>query len=570
MQDRPAIRIWELVVLAVVTGGLIWLCLGYILAHPDSLPEHSGRSIQKGVVIWLRLASGLPLLSDDYPPLSFLVSAACYSLFGLSHLVALGSQVIFLVPLLVGAWWIGREIGGRGGGMLCLLAAAGNPWLPINLTAYFLEVGTLAMVAVFFALLLASRGGRVPGPTLGLGLVLGLGLLSKWSFLFFTAPALLWPLFLAWKAGRGSRLLVMGCLACLALTATLFQNQPLTSEPEFPLVPFVRATGAWAWLAVGAAWIRRRDGWSPGVGLSWAFTLAFLVCGWWYFLSAPVLLYKAGSDLAQSFPAREALGVMAGTLGTCIWLAPVWLALGTLAGLVIRPLRVPTLALLSGILASTVLYSFAGVPPHPRYILPATVLLTSLGFGWWGRVRWFSPILAPLLLVLGLYQLGVSFPERMAPSQRWTLGLTGHGELSWFIPRYNLIGIPDQEIGPIAERILAEMEQTGELRITTVIQPGARGNVDALMFEGLLRQRVILVEYFMPPEPAPHPATSLVLIVGHPEIQGTWLSEYEPIATWGEDPEGRWTLYQHPTRREHHQTREGSEHLPWPTPLLGS
>lgn len=570
MQERPTIRIWELVVLAVVTGGLVWLCLGYIQAHPESLPEHSGRSIQKGVVVWLRLASGLPLLADDYPPLSFLVSAACYALFGFSHLVALGSQVLFLPPLLAGAWWIGRELGGRGGGMLCLLAAAGNPWLPINLTAYFLEVGTLAMVAVFFALLLASRGGRVPGPTLALGLVLALGMLSKWSFLFFTAPALLWPLFLAWKAGRGSQILVLGSLACLALTATLFQDGPPTTDPVFPVVPFVRATGAWAWLAVAAAWIRRRDGWSPGVGLSWAFTLAFLVCGWWYFLSASVLLYKAGSDLAQNFPMREALGVMTGTLGTSIWLAPVWLALGTVAGLAIRPLRIPTLLLLGGILAPTVIYSLAGVPPHPRYILPATVLVTSLGFGWWGRIRWLPSLLAPGVLLLGMYQLGVSFPERFTPSHRWTLGLTGHGELSWFIPRYNRVGIPDREIGPIAERVLAEMEKSRELRITTLVQPGARGNVDGLMFEGLLRQRVVLVENFMSADPAPHPTTSLVLIVGQPEIQGTWLSEYEAIATWSEGPAAPWTLYRHPTRRELHQTKEGSEHLPWPKPLLGS
>jgi len=570
MEDRPTIRMWELIVLAVVTSGLVWLCLGYIQAQPESLPEHSGRSIQKGVVMWLRLASGLPLLSSDYPPLSFLVSAACYSLFGFSHLVALGSQVLFLIPLLASAWWIGRELGGRVGGMLSLLAAAGNPWLPVNLTAYFLEVGTLALVAVFFAVLLASRGGLAPLPTVGLGLVLGLGMLSKWSFLSFTAPALLWPVILAWKAGRGSRLLVLACLACLLLTWCLFQLQPKPSEPEFPVVHFVRAAGAWAWLAVGAAWIRRRDGWSPGVGLAWALALAFLVCGWWYFLSAPTLLYKVGSDLAQSFPAWKALEVLAGTLGTCMWLALAWLTLGTLAGLAIRPLRIPTLLLLSGVLAPTVIYTFSGVPPHPRYMLPATVLVTSLGFGWWGRVRWLSPLLAPLLVYLGLFQLGVSLPERIAPPIRWVFGLRSHGELSWFVPRYNAPGFPDQEVGPIAERILAELEHSGEIRITTVVQPGAQGNVDALMFQALLRQRMLLVETFEKPYPAPHPPTSLVLIVGSPEIQGAWLSEYEEIASWGEDPAERWALYRHPTRREHHETREGSEHLPWPRPLLGS
>jgi hypothetical protein len=569
MQEKPSIRIWELVVLAVVTGVLIWLCLGYIQAQPAAMPEHSGRSIMKSVTIWLRLASGLPLLADDYPPLSYLASAACYALFGFSHLVALGSQVLFLPLLLVGAWWIGRELGGRGGGMLCLLAAAGNPWLPINLTAYFLEVGTLAMVAVFFALLLASRGGRVPWPTFGLGLAMGLGMLSKWSFLFFTAPALLWPLTLAWKAGRGSRMLALACLACLLLTTALFQDMPIIPDIEFPASHFVRALGAWVWLAVGAAWIQRRDGWSPGVGMSWAFTLAFLVCGWWYFLSASTLLHKAGGDLAQSFPVGKALSASLGSLGTCIWLAPLWLVLGTVVGLAIRPLRIPTLCLLGGILTPLVIYTQAGIPLHPRYILPATVLLTSLGFGWWGRVRWLPPLLAPGLLFLGLYQLGCPLPERIMPPHYLTLEMTDQGKMSWLIPRYTTNDSLDRDIGPIAERVMAELEKSHELRITALIQPGTRGNVDGLMFEGLLKKRVVLVENFRYDDPAPHPATSLVLTVGRPELMGNWLSEYELIATWSEDPAAPWALYRHPTRREDHETKQGIEHLPWPEPLFG-
>ncbi len=570
MQERPVVRPWELAILAAIGTALTGLCLGYLQQGMAPVPEHSGRSIQDGVILWMRLAAGQGPPPSDYPPLSLLVSSVFYQFFGVTRLSALSSQVVFLAPYLAGTWWMGREVGGRCGGLLALLAAAGNPWLLINLSGYFLEPATAAMVATATALLLASRGGRLPGPTVALGLALGLGMLSKWSFLFFVGPAMLWPLGLALAGRRGSLLLGLACLACLALTAWLSQPGPDHASNQFPAASFVRALGLWAWLAIAAAWVRRREGWSPGVGLAIALSLGFAVCGWWYFLSAEILHYKVDSDLAQAFPADQALRVLAQALATSMWAAPVWLTLGVLAGAVVRKTRVPTLILVSGLVAPVAAYSISGVPPHPRYILPAMGLLAVLAFAWWGRIRRAPAILAPLLLAVGVLQTGWGARTWARPFEAWTLSLSHHGQWTWRVPRF----VPDPAspvpLGSVAERVLAELERTDEHVIHAVVEPGVAADVDALILEALQRRHLLFLETFHPQGPDPFPKSSLVLVVSRIPPDAPWLSGYRLLEAWGAETEPEWLLYSHPDRRDFTLNRALTRPLPWPRALFAT
>jgi len=568
MQERPVVRPWELAVLAVTGAALAGLCMDYLQQATAPVPEHSGRSIQDGVILWMRLSAGQGPPPSDYPPLSLLVSSVFYGLFGVSRLSALSSQVVFLAPYLAGTWWLGRELGGRAGGVLVLLAAAGNPWLLINLSGYFLEPATAAMVSSAFALLLASRGGRLPGPTLALGLTLGLGMLSKWSFLFFLAPAMLWPLALAVTCRRGSRRLALACLACLVLTAWLSKPGPDQPANQFPTVSFLRASGLWIWLAVAAAWTRRREGWSPGVGLATALSLGFAVSGWWYFLSAEILHYKANSDLAQTFPPDQALRVLVEALATCLWVAPLWLALGVLAGMLLRGLRIPTAILVSGLVLPVVAYSYSGVPPHPRYILPAMGLVAALAFGWWGRVRWAPTVLAPGLLVLGLLQTGWAGQVWAGPCEEWTLTLRHHGQMTWRVPRFALDPAAEVPLGAVAERILTELRRTDEHMIQAVVEPGVAADVDALILEVLQQRHLLFLEGFNPQGPDPLPKSSLMLVVGRLPGETPWLVDCRLLETWGGETEPRWLLYSHPYRRDFTLNRALKRVLPWPRSLL--
>lgn len=526
---EEGIRAWELALVALVLLVVVASNVAWVLRDGSPPFEHSGRSIRDSVVLWQEGVG-----PDDYPPLSYAVSAAAYSVFGLSRISALTSQYVFLLPWLAGCWWIGRELGGRGGGVLTLLAAAGTPWMSLHLQGYFLEVGTAALVATAFALLLASRGGRRLAPTLALGVVLGLGMLSKWSFLFFVAPGLLWPFWEAWRDGGRSRALAGGAVAALLFTAAMLSLS--TEGWGFPWKTFVAAVDAWIVLAVLALRSRR----TTGGGLALALALGVLVSGWWYFLSVQELTFKAAGDAGQGFSASQGLAVLAGTLATSFWLAPLWLAVGLVAGLRDPSLRVPTAAAVAGILVPMAVYVQSGVPIGPRYLLPALPFVVAVSFGWWGRVPAAVPPLALFLSVVGLLQIG---SWASAAAREWVAPL--RPEIGAGIPA--VLG-PEPTSPPVAstaERILAELSSSGEHRITAIVRPGVRLDVDMVLMETALRGRDLDIEHLLPGRSSAEARTSLVLVMGDEELPG-----HERLECWEAPGWGRWCLWRHPTRRD--------------------
>lgn len=539
MQERHPVRPWEiglvLVVLTVVAG----LAAFWVLLDGGPLLEHSGRSIQDSLLLWKRLQGGLGFEADDYPPLASLVSCAFYGLFGPSRLVAVFSQFLFLIPYLVGCWWIGRELGGRGGGALTLLAAGGNPWMSSHLHGYYLEIGTTALVALAFALLLASRGGRQAGPTLALGVVAGLGMLSKWSWLLFVGPGLLWPVGVAWKAGARIRPLLGGSLACLAFTLLMLLASAEEASRGFPWFPF--GLCLLAWLLVGALGARawRRDGWNPAVGTALAWGLAFAVCGWWYFLSIHEVQVKASLDFTRdSAPALFSLGRIVATLASGTFGAGFFFLVGTGVGLRVRGLRIPTLAGLAGILLPTWFYVASKVPPGARYALPATVLVLALSFGWWGRFRKPALLLGALLVGVGWLQIG-----------SWTLAAEGPG--SHASPDLTRIGrmvriAPPPRSGPPVEptalRLLGELEGTDEREITAILLPGGRLDPDVLILESILRGRELDIRHILPTDSARPIRTSLLLVVGEIPEQAPWLEDFRLLESWEAPDWGAWSL----------------------------
>lgn len=519
---QRGVAAWELGLLGLVLLAVLAANVAWILGDASPPFEHSGRSIRDSVILW---QEGLG--PDDYPPLSYAVSAAAYSVFGLSRVTALTSQYVFLLPWLAGCWWIGRRLGGRGGGVLTLLAAGGSPWMSLHLEGYFLEVGTTAMVALAFALALSER--RHP---YALGLVLALGMLSKWSFLFFVAPCLAPFVWEAWREGGRSRAVALGALGCLLFTGLMLA---LSREGwGFPWKTFTAAMDAWIVLAVFAFQARRTTGGQVGLALS----VGVLASGWWYFLSLQELTFKAAGDAGQGASAALGWSVLWGTLATSFWLAPAWLAVGTVAGLRLRDLRVPTVAAVAGILIPMIVYVQSGVPIGPRYLLPAMPLVIAVAFGWWGRVRPVVPLLAAVLAGVGFLQIGSwAFP----PAQAWVTPLRPEPGLR--VPAV----LPPEPVAPpvaaTAERILAEISSTGEYRVTALVLPGCRLDVDMVLMETALRGRNLDIEHILPGRSSAEARTSLVLVMGEEA-----LPDHELLECWEADGWGRWCLWRHPTR----------------------
>ncbi len=171
-------------------------------------------------------------LSDYYPPLVHMTVTAFYKLFGVSMDMAALSNSVYLILFLLAVYDIGRRLGGPWVGLLSAFVVSTFP-IVFSMSRYlYIDFTLMALVAVNIALLLRSGHFQRKGYALLYGLSLGLGMLTKWTFIVFTAAPLLVVLGSsgllrsAWHAVRRSawsgRRLLLASLLSLALTALWF------------------------------------------------------------------------------------------------------------------------------------------------------------------------------------------------------------------------------------------------------------------------------------------------------------------------------------------------------------
>ncbi len=123
--------------------------------------------------------------SWNRPPLYHLVAVPFYRLFGVSTDVALMRNVVFVAILLLSVYGIGRRFYGEGVGLLAAFLVSTYPILFSISRMPYVDYSLTAMVALAVYLAVASEGFRHRGYSLWLGLVIGLGILTKWPFVAF-------------------------------------------------------------------------------------------------------------------------------------------------------------------------------------------------------------------------------------------------------------------------------------------------------------------------------------------------------------------------------------------------
>ncbi|MGI5845065.1 MAG: hypothetical protein ACOX9B_12935 [Candidatus Xenobium sp.] len=414
------------------------------------------------------------------------------------------------------------------------------------------EVGVSGLVALALALLLASKAGRVPGPSLALGVVLGLGMLTKWSFGFFMAMPVLWPVWLAWREEGSSRKLAVISLACLPLTLGVLKAAIPEARTAFPWIPYLFSMSVWLLLAVAAWQCWRTEGWNAGVATALAWSIGFTVCSWCYFMSISLMQAKAFDDLTHNPILNPSQICLYGPLSTCCAgpMTMVWLGLGVLVGLSSRDLRGFTLSALGGILLPLGFYIYTRVPSSTFYMLPATVFVLALSFGWWGRVRFAPVALAPMLLFLGVVGLGswtLATPGRQPPIL-WDEVIVR----AWFGPRLVFVPPPDLGTTPAratAVRALTELGHLGEERLMVVLPDGWHPLPNALFLEAATLGRLLQVQEIYADlwqEPLPEIYSSLVVVIEGSESMTwpeQWQSRFEFLERWDGDKHGCWSLH---------------------------
>ena len=138
------------------------------------------------------------LATNYWPPGFYLAPWPLFALIGATHQAMLLTNVLWLGVLLAATWALGRELGGRGGGLIAMGLVALYPGVHGNLVRFEPNVAVTACVTLGAWLLLRTRGFRDRRASLLFGLVCGLGLLTdRLSLALFLAL----PAAVVWLAG---------------------------------------------------------------------------------------------------------------------------------------------------------------------------------------------------------------------------------------------------------------------------------------------------------------------------------------------------------------------------------
>ena len=146
------------------------------LVYNDILQEVNIRSLFEAMT-W----------SWNRPPLSHLVAVPLYRLFGVSTDVAVMRNAIFVAILLFSVYGIGHRFYGARVGLLAAFIVSTYPILFSISRMPYVEYSLTALVALSIYLLVACQGFHRRWYSLLLGLTVGLGILTKWTFIAFAA-----------------------------------------------------------------------------------------------------------------------------------------------------------------------------------------------------------------------------------------------------------------------------------------------------------------------------------------------------------------------------------------------
>ncbi len=175
------------------------------------------------------LADGAPsplrailLESSFYPPLVTCLAGLLYFVAPVVPMTAQAVMVAFLALGVAALFGLGRRLFDVETGLLAAFFFGTAPFVVFSLTNFQLDLPLSTMVALALYLLARVEAfSRWPW-CVALGVVLGLGMLTKPTFATYVLPAMLWTAWPAWRApDRRRRLTLLGVALVVATTLAL-------------------------------------------------------------------------------------------------------------------------------------------------------------------------------------------------------------------------------------------------------------------------------------------------------------------------------------------------------------
>lgn len=119
-----------------------------------------------------------------YPPLVYLAVAPWYLIFGATITVAVSSNILYIGILAFSIYGIGRRLWNNNVGLLSAIFVLASPMLVSQFKEFQLDAPLTSMIAFGLYVLIRTEEFSNLTASAWLGLVIGLGMLTKWTYIF--------------------------------------------------------------------------------------------------------------------------------------------------------------------------------------------------------------------------------------------------------------------------------------------------------------------------------------------------------------------------------------------------
>ena len=144
-------------------------------------------------------------ISNFYPPLFYLSSYPFYKILGMSQDSGCLTNSIFLILLIFFTYGIANNLYGKRTGILSALLASTYNVVSTHSRQYLLEISLISTVTLTIYFLLKSNAFKERRYSIAFGIAAGIGMLTRWNFLFFVFPVIIYTIYMILKEVRSQK-----------------------------------------------------------------------------------------------------------------------------------------------------------------------------------------------------------------------------------------------------------------------------------------------------------------------------------------------------------------------------
>ncbi len=438
-QDRLHIILLWLMLIAYGLGIIGWL-------HLDTTPPMFDQSvILKESLHYYDLLKEQPLhkalwkmatdYPDYYPPFVPYIAAGLYFIFGNSSHTAVLAVLPFLGLLSWAIYAMGRFLWGSSAGLLAVFLVLTSPMIIGHSREFLLDLPLSAMVAAGLYFLIRSRDFEDNRYSTITGVILGLGMLTKWALAFFMiGPMILIAVRLFGRTwSRWKDRVIAGIAATLMFGVGIVLHASLTSQVRMAAKVFLYiaavSTAIALWPTVGRYWgkalswkrIPLLKGANENVRPQWSnffrvLAIAIILSGPWYFVNIGLMRADLTHYATEMGPFENHPDVLSvpsvmfhfwDLINFQLFLPFALLAFaGILWASWSRPAGKNGAIIMSAFVSGWIILTLIA-NKNPRYSLPLIAPALLLGSAWVvSRPRILRYSLSAALIVVGLIQYG--------------------------------------------------------------------------------------------------------------------------------------------------------------------